>query len=150
MFCITQYIQQIHQPTPLGLKRNRKNTHFYGCPLFVVGGAKRDTPRNYWIIQQDNNQSGKSLLEGRAYSIQTTGFAGTTNVSWADIHTENSNNVRGAGVICYDHYEMQDGYYQLINKRVEAYKPTGSMLNSHTPEMYWETVTDNPEYQCPS
>ena len=112
--------------------------------------AKRDTPRNYWIIQQDNNQSGKSLLEGRAYSIQTTGFAGTTNVSWADIHTENSNNVRGAGVICYDHYEMQDGYYQLINKRVEAYKPTGSMLNSHTPEMYWETVTGNPEYQCPS
>ena len=112
--------------------------------------AKKDVPRNYWVIQQDNNQSGKSLLDGRAYSIQTTGFAGTTNVSWADIHTENSNNVRGADVICYNQYEMQGGHYQLINKRVEAYKPTGSMLNEHTPEMYWETVTNNPEYQCPS
>ena len=112
--------------------------------------AKKDIPRNYWLIQQDNNQSGKSLLDGRAYNILITGFAGGKAISWADIHTENSTNIRGADVICYDHYEMQDGYYHLINKRVEAYKPTGSMLNSHTPEMYWETVTDNPEYQCPS
>ncbi len=112
--------------------------------------AKRDTPRNYWVIQQDNNQSGKSLLEGRAYKILITGFAGGKTISWADIHTENSNNIRGTEVVCYNQYEMQGGHYQLINKRVEAYKPTGSMLNSHTPEMYWETVTDNPEYQCPS
>ncbi len=108
---------------------------------------KQNAPRDYWVIQQKTGVSPHILLSGRGTSISIY-KPDTSNLS--KISTRNSATVKGIFIACYNKYSMQGGRYQLINKRVEANKPTGSMLNSHTPEMYWETVTDDPEYQCPS
>ena len=105
-----------------------------------------NVPRDYWLIQQKTGVSPHILLSGRGTLISIY-KPDTSNLSM--VSTRNSATVKGTFIACYNKYAMQNGRYQLINKRVEADKPTGYMYDSHNPEMIWEPV-DDPEYQCPS
>ena len=105
-----------------------------------------NVPRDYWLIQQKTGVSPHILLSGRGTLISIY-KPDTSNLSM--VSTRNSTTIKGTFIACYNKYAMQNGRYQLINKRVEADKPTGYMYDSHNPEMIWEPV-DKPEYQCPS
>jgi len=111
---------------------------------------KGNIPKYFWLIQQKSGSSPLVLLSGMGTLIQIVGHEnGAKDGSWNKIMTRNSAKIQGASIACYNEYAMKNGYYQQTSKRVEAYKPTGSMLNAHTSEMSWEEVTD-PKYQCPS
>jgi len=111
---------------------------------------KKDSPRNFWVIQQNKKQQDKILHEGRAYHIQITGVADPKKVLWSGIYTDNSTHIKNTEVLCHEQYKMQGSRCKQIESNIQVYKSTGSMLNSHTPEMYWKTVTGDPDYQCPS
>ncbi len=111
---------------------------------------KDDAPRNFWVIQKYKNQSGRVLHEGRAYRLQITGAPDSTKILWADIYTNNSSRIKNIEITCKEQYEIEGNRYKKINEEIQAYKPTGSMLNSHTPEMFWEDVTGDSSYQCRS
>ena len=116
------------------------------------GGCKTkklSAPRDYWLIQQKEGAESRIILSSKGTLIQINGHISSKDSPWNTIDTRSTATIKGTFIACYNEYAMQNGHYQLINKRVEADKPTGYMYDSYNPEMIWEPV-DDPEYQCPS
>jgi len=124
-----------------------------------------NVPRNFWIIQQSKSSPVKVLLEGRAShvsvykpdksqqskvsirssaQIRVKNGDQLTDGSWVQVNSPDNKNVE---INCNYHYQLQNGVYVVTDKSVEVSVPTGSMLNSHTPEMFWQPI-DDPRYQC--
>lgn len=103
--------------------------------------------RNYWIVQKSKNQPAKIEMEGLALRVKV--YKPRSSNTWSGIKIRSTSRLKNMQLNCDSVYTRKNGRYQLLEENVEAYKPTGSMLNSHTPEMYWESVTGD-EYHCRS
>ena len=122
-------------------------------------------PRYFWIIQQRHGNSSKRLISGKAksvsvyksktspysrISISSSGYIPVKpgdKLATGDYVQVNSSKNKNVYITCNYDYQMQNGRYTRQFQMVNVNVPTGSMLNAHTPEMYWAEIKD-PRYHC--